>query len=53
MMWLTLCVWDRLPQRTIGVLVGEREVRMSDGDRPNILLIWGYDIGISNLSCYS
>ena len=26
---------------------------MSDGDRPNILVIWGDDIGISNLSCYS
>ena len=22
-------------------------------DRPNILVIWGDDIGISNLSCYS
>ena len=22
-------------------------------DRPNILIIWGDDIGISNLSCYS
>jgi arylsulfatase A-like enzyme len=26
---------------------------VSDGDRPNILVIWGDDIGISNLSCYS
>ena len=26
---------------------------MSDGDRPNILVMWGDDIGISNLSCYS
>ncbi|HTE70925.1 MAG TPA: arylsulfatase [Actinomycetes bacterium] len=26
---------------------------MSDGDRPNILVIWGDDIGISNLSCYT
>ncbi len=26
---------------------------MSDGQRPNILVIWGDDIGISNLSCYS
>ena len=26
---------------------------MSDGDRPNILVIWGDDIGITNLSCYS
>jgi arylsulfatase A-like enzyme len=22
-------------------------------DKPNILIIWGDDIGISNLSCYS
>ncbi len=22
-------------------------------DRPNILIIWGDDIGVSNLSCYS
>ena len=26
---------------------------MSDGQRPNILVIWGDDIGLSNLSCYS
>jgi len=26
---------------------------MKDGKRPNILVIWGDDIGISNLSCYS
>ena len=26
---------------------------MSDTDRPNILVIWGDDIGITNLSCYS
>ena len=26
---------------------------MSDGNRPNILVIWGDDIGITNLSCYS
>jgi len=25
---------------------------MSNGGRPNILVIWGDDIGISNLSCY-
>ena len=23
------------------------------GKKPNILVIWGDDIGISNLSCYS
>ena len=26
---------------------------VSEGDRPNILVIWGDDIGITNLSCYS
>jgi arylsulfatase len=26
---------------------------VSDGERPNILVIWGDDIGITNLSCYS
>jgi arylsulfatase A-like enzyme len=26
---------------------------VSDGDRPNILVVWGDDIGITNLSCYS
>jgi arylsulfatase A-like enzyme len=26
---------------------------MADVDRPNILVIWGDDIGITNLSCYS
>jgi arylsulfatase A-like enzyme len=26
---------------------------MSNGGRPKILVIWGDDIGISNLGCYS
>ena len=26
---------------------------MANADRPNILVIWGDDIGITNLSCYS
>jgi arylsulfatase A-like enzyme len=26
---------------------------MSNSGRPNILVIWGDDIGISNLSCYN
>ena len=26
---------------------------MSDKKRPNILVIWGDDIGMTNLSCYS
>jgi len=26
---------------------------MPDQEKPNILVIWGDDIGISNLSCYS
>jgi hypothetical protein len=25
---------------------------MADGARPNIVVIWGDDIGITNLSCY-
>jgi arylsulfatase A-like enzyme len=26
---------------------------MPKSDKPNFLVIWGDDIGISNLSCYS
>ena len=26
---------------------------MADGTHPNILVIWGDDIGIANLSCYT
>ena len=26
---------------------------MSNGKKPNIVVIWGDDIGITNLSCYS
>jgi arylsulfatase A-like enzyme len=26
---------------------------MAKAEKPNILIIWGDDIGISNLSCYS
>jgi arylsulfatase A-like enzyme len=26
---------------------------MAKTDKPNILVIWGDDIGIANLSCYS
>ena len=34
--------------------IGHRVLRGgSVADRPNILIIWGDDIGISNLSCYS
>src|SRR4030095_5211440 len=35
-----------------GRSVGE-EGEMPDGQRPNILVIWGDDTGITNLSCYS
>src|SRR3954464_9802282 len=34
-------------------LLADRRSCMSDAERPNILVIWGDDIGISNLSCYS
>jgi arylsulfatase A-like enzyme len=27
--------------------------KRTSSDKPNILVIWGDDIGISNLSCYS
>ena len=30
-----------------------KEKRMAKTKQPNILVIWGDDIGISNLSCYS
>jgi len=30
-----------------------KELRMADQKKPNILVIWGDDIGITNLSCYS
>src|SRR6476661_8173113 len=30
-----------------------KECRMPKSSKPNILVIWGDDIGISNLSCYS
>ena len=29
------------------------DARMASADKPNILVIWGDDIGITNLSCYS
>jgi arylsulfatase len=34
-------------------VVCEEVATMPDADRPNILVIWGDDIGITNLSCYS
>ncbi len=34
-----------------GVVGEDQEVSMAD--KPNILIIWGDDIGITNLSCYS
>jgi arylsulfatase A-like enzyme len=38
----------------VGLLCGRAGgAAVSDGDRPNILVIWGDDIGITNLSCYS
>src|SRR5829696_10163239 len=45
----------RLPGRAL--LATERsrgmEAQMPDGQQPSILVIWGDDIGITNLSCYS
>src|SRR5207344_532896 len=31
----------------------QEEIEMAKTEKPNILVIWGDDIGISNLSCYS
>ena len=31
----------------------QKEIEMAKTGKPNILVIWGDDIGISNLSCYS
>ena len=31
----------------------QEEIEMAKTDKPNILVIWGDDIGISNLSCFS
>ena len=28
-------------------------VKKTNSEKPNILVIWGDDIGITNLSCYS
>jgi len=35
------------------VVGGTRMEEAGVSDKPNILIIWGDDIGISNLSCYS
>jgi arylsulfatase len=38
------------------ILVSSRDLNRREampGDRPNILVLWGDDIGITNLSCYS
>ncbi len=36
-----------------GVGTAKRETKMATRGKPNILVIWGDDIGIWNLSCYS
>jgi arylsulfatase A-like enzyme len=33
--------------------VDGEETTVEDSRQPNILVIWGDDIGITNLSCYS
>ena len=40
-------VEGRLSQRT------EEATGVADGKQPNIVVVWGDDIGITNLSCYS
>jgi arylsulfatase len=43
---------DRRQQEAVAGAERSEGVRMSNG-KPNILVLWGDDIGISNLSCYS
>lgn len=33
--------------------VAAKASKSASGKKPNILVIWGDDIGISNLSCYT
>jgi arylsulfatase len=47
------CCSDGLPPGAQLVRAGQKEDPPKDGKKPNILVIWGNDIGISNLSCYS
>src|SRR5262245_9222906 len=47
---MTMAIGDRRRARKNGGQ-GGRPAR--EGRKPNILVIWGDDIGISNLSCYS
>src|SRR5580698_8242809 len=43
-----------LSKERVGTKSDERkEIQMASAKKPNILVIWGDDIGISNLSCYS
>jgi arylsulfatase len=37
----------------MGLVNVEQEVTMPETKKPNIVVIWGDDIGITNLSCYS
>src|ERR1041384_5909944 len=43
----------RAKKATESVTSKKGNTRMAKTDKPNILVIWGDDIGISNLSCYS
>ena len=38
---------------TLKLQYQQKEIEMAKTEKPNILVIWGDDIGISNLSCYS
>src|SRR5215471_7707456 len=44
---------SRAPDHQCEKWLRDRSRKMPKTDKPNILVIWGDDIGISNLSCYS
>src|SRR4051812_44738167 len=49
-----MTIADAGPRTIVGVAVRDRSVEVDvPGSKPNILVIWGDDIGITNLSCYS
>ena len=53
----TYCRWRlssrRFNSRANLETIARKEREMPKTDKPNILVIWGDDIGIANLSCYS
>jgi hypothetical protein len=43
----------RQPHAVRNCQIRRKENEMPDGGKPNVLVIWSDDIGITNLSCYS